>query len=789
MRSESMPGRPAFSVEAARELLAREWRVEGLLTSLPSHSDQNFKVEVPNESGFVVRIANAKQSRAFSDALVSLLRHIEPLGLGTQVVVPTVGGEGLCSVAGEEGARHQVMVTRWIEGRTLATERRRGPQTMRSFGRFLARLDAAIEHFDAPGLHRDLDWDLVHGTRVIAAGKADLESSSWAQGADRLELFQAAISDHLARYEPLLQLLPRATVHNDPNDHNVLVAKGGDASDGPKIVGILDFGDAVHSLRIADLAIGATYAMLDSPTPVQVLKDLTRGYTESRELTDLESHLLLPLIRLRLLVSVTKSAQSALCEPDNEYLMVSQEGAWRALRQMATMDFDAVATLVQGSKRPPPVASRAPLDPSGLRDQRERLIGASLSLAYDEPLTIVRGWGQYLFDTDGRAYLDCVNNVCHVGHSHPRVVKAIRDQAELLNTNSRYLHPIRVEYAKRLLETLPAELDTCFFVSSGSEANELALRIAKAATGRDQVVVLESGYHGSTSALAELSPYKFDGPGGPGRPDHVHVAPIPDTYRGRCRDADQATDVYLKGLVDALERASEQGGPAAFFAESIPSCAGQIVPPPGYTRTAFAAAQAAGAIAIADEVQSGFGRVGSKFWAFELDGARPDIVTMGKPMGNGHPLGAVVTRRALADAFANGMEYFATFGGNPVSCAAGLAVLDVLRDDGLQDNALRTGDLLLSRLRELAGTDPRLGDVRGHGLFVGVEFVRPRSDRSPDAELAHAVVQHARRAGVLLSSDGPDHNVIKIKPPLVFTAANVKTLVDAVRGGLGSRPQ
>jgi 4-aminobutyrate aminotransferase-like enzyme/Ser/Thr protein kinase RdoA (MazF antagonist) len=419
---------------------------------------------------------------------------------------------------------------------------------------------------------------------------------------------------------------------------------------------------------------------------------------------------------------------------------------------------------------------------SEILDSRHAHIGPSLSVSYRRPLTIVRGWMQHLYDVDGRAYLDAVNNVPHVGHCHPRVVEAGGRQMAALNTNTRYLHPRLVEYAERLCATLPEPLRVCYFVNSGSEANELALRLARTFTASRETIVVDAGYHGNTNAVVEISPYKFNGPGGAGAPAHVHVVPTPDLYRGVYRDAaDEAGARYAAHVSAAVDRILGRGARVgAFIAESILSCAGQIVLPAGYLGAAYDAVRNAGGVCIADEVQVGFGRVGRHFWAFEAQGVVPDIVTMGKPIGNGHPIGAVVTTPDIARAFANGMEYFNTFGGNPVSCAIGLAVLDVIRDEGLQARALDTGEHLMRGLRALQAVHPSLGDVRGLGLFVGVELVRDEASRQPAGPAAGLVANRMRDLGVLVSTDGPFHNVLKIKPPMCFTVADADRLVETL---------
>jgi 4-aminobutyrate aminotransferase-like enzyme/Ser/Thr protein kinase RdoA (MazF antagonist) len=414
-------------------------------------------------------------------------------------------------------------------------------------------------------------------------------------------------------------------------------------------------------------------------------------------------------------------------------------------------------------------------------------LSRQLSVSYKRPLHIVRGFMQHLYDVDGQRYLDAVNNVPHVGHCHPRVVRAAQLQTSILNTNTRYLHENLARYAQRLCARLPEPLRVCFFVNSGSEANDLALRLAHTHTKRTDIIVIDGAYHGNLTSLIEISPYKFDGPGGTGAPPHVHKVPTPDIYRGVYRDDEpQAAEKYAACVDAAIEHARERSdGIAAFISESVMSCAGQIVLPPGYLRSVYSKVRAAGGICIADEVQVGFGRVGSHFWAFETQGVVPDIVTMGKPIGNGHPLGAVVTTPEVAASFANGMEYFNTFGGNPISCAVGLAVLDVIEEEGLQSRAQLVGDRLRSGLETLIRQHRIVGDVRGLGLFLGVELVRDRASREPAGAEASYVAERMKDRGILVSTDGPAHNVLKIKPPLVFEESDADQFVDTLHAILG----
>lgn len=417
--------------------------------------------------------------------------------------------------------------------------------------------------------------------------------------------------------------------------------------------------------------------------------------------------------------------------------------------------------------------------PQTLRELRRRHLNPALSLSYQEPLKIVRGAGAYLYDDQGQAYLDMVNNVCHVGHCHPKVVAAGQAQMAILNTNTRYLHDNIVEYAQRLSASLPEPLSVVFLTNSGTEANDLALRLARTYTARRDIVVVDHAYHGNSPSMIELSPYKFNGKGGQGRPSHVQVAEIPDDFRGSFRRNEPSLgERYAQDVQQKLLASQQSGhGSAAFYCESILGCGGQVVLPPNYLKHAYAHAHAAGAVCVADEVQVGFGRDGEFMWAFQAHGVVPDIVTMGKPIGNGHPMGAVVTRPEIAQAFLNGMEYFNTFAGNPVSCAIGLAVLEVINEEKLQENALRVGLFLMHALRELQSRHALIGDVRGRGLFIGVELIKETSTLTPATQETRQVIEFLKRHHILLSSDGPYDNVLKIKPPIVFTQAHAEEFV------------
>lgn len=424
-------------------------------------------------------------------------------------------------------------------------------------------------------------------------------------------------------------------------------------------------------------------------------------------------------------------------------------------------------------------------------EMRNRLIGKSCQLFFkSDPLKIVRGKGQYMYDEQGTRYLDCINNVATVGHCHPKVVEAGSKQMAVISTNNRFLHDEMVKCAQNLVQRMPGELSVCYFVNSGSEANDLALRLARAHTQQKDVITLDHAYHGHITSVMQISPYKFNRSENIDvkKPDFVHVAPCPDVYRGKFRDADHPdedlAELYANDVSKIIETIQQNGkGLAGYIAESLQSCGGQIFPPAGYFQRVYDVVRRAGGVCIADEVQVGFGRVGTHYWAFETQDVIPDIVTVAKPMGNGHPVGAVVTTKAIAESFLKtGVAYFNTYGGNPVSCAVANAVMQVIDEEKLQENCLVVGKYLVERSSDLMKDFEIIGDVRGMGLFFGIELVKDRKLRVPATDEANFVVSRMKSLHkILVSSDGPDENVVKLKPPMVFSKANVDEFIAGMK--------
>ena len=770
---------PTFKAEDAREVAHRVFGVDGEVSTLPSERDQNFLLQTNGGDRFVLKIANASDGRALLDAQNDALSHIARRSSLCPRVIPALDGKTISEVVSDGNVRHFVRLFTWLSGEPLATV----PQTAEllvDLGRSVAELDGTLEGFDHPAIHRDFYWDLAQGITLVRG------SASFVTDDGMRALVTRLVDQIEARDAARFSRLRRAAVHNDPNDYNVLVSlppEGGSHESEAsaalpvasafrrKITGILDFGDIVYSYAIADLAIAIAYVVLDKSDPLSAAVSVVRGYQDVRPLADDEIASLFGLVLLRLCTSVCVAARQQRQRPDDEYLSVSQGPIAATLPALAAIDFDVAEAAFRNARGKTPEETLA---------ARRRVIGPNLSVSYRRPVKIVRGWMQYLYDQAGRQYLDGYNNVPHVGHSHPRVVQAAAEQMLVLNTNTRYLHDRLALFAERLIATLPDPLRVCYFVNSGSEANELALRLARAHTRRRDVVVLDAAYHGNTTTLVDISPYKFNGPGGEGAQPWVHVLPLPDTYRGKFRrDDPRAGEKYA-------EFARHVRNPGAFIAESAPSVGGQIILPDRYLASVYAIVRAAGGVCIADEVQTAYGRMGTDFYAFEAQRVVPDIVVLGKPIGNGYPLGAVITTREIAASFDNGMEFFSTFGGSTVACAVGLAVLDVVEEERLQSHAREVGDHLLGGLGALPDRHPLVGDVRGSGLFIGVELVRNRETLEPATTEAADIVNALRDRGILIGTDGPFENVLKIRPPMPFTREDADLLVRALDDVLSS---
>jgi len=770
------PGFKTLNKDHVSSVAADCFNVSGSIRELDCYDDRTFLINDDHQGPVVLKISSPETPLWEIEGQNALLTHLAAYShhLSYPKLLKTTDGFELLTGEMQNGDRCVLRLMTFLEGTFLSDITDKQPYA-KNLGESLGEMDKALEGFYHPGLRRKIDWDIVNCP----------ELGSHLQFVEDSEL-RRLIDYYLLQYEvnvqPILKNLPYSVIHNDVHADNVLL--NGDKAK-LRLSGLIDYGDAVYTATVCNLAISLTYTLFGQEDKLKIAEEMVAGYHRYRKLSAEEVDVIYYLIAARLCVSLLMCMKRRAEGTASDYTDVSFADAAALLREMIEINPLAMQNRLRAACQLPEITADSQQQILGKRSEK---LGRNLSIAYsNKPLTVVRGAMQYLLDDTGETYLDCVNNVCHVGHAHPRIVRAMHRQMATLNTNTRYLHGSILEYAERLTATMPDPLSVCFFVNSGSEANDLALRLARTYTGRRNIAVLDGAYHGHTNSIIELSPYKFEGKGGAGKVESTIKLDMPDTFRGRYRIGhENPAASYIADIEHYLKKVAQvEALPAAFFAESLLGCGGQIIPPAGYLKGAYEAMRSHGVVSVADEVQVGFGRVGSHFWGFDMQDALPDIVTLGKPIGNGHPLAAVVTTAEIADAFANGMEYFNTFGGNPVSCAIGLTVLDIIEEEELQEHALEVGSYLKERLSE--NNHPLIGDVRGAGLFIGVELIRDKDTLEPATREAAAIKDALREEHILISTDGPFENVLKIKPPLVFSRKNADRLVSAINNALQSR--
>ncbi|GAB5522444.1 MAG: aminotransferase class III-fold pyridoxal phosphate-dependent enzyme [Roseivirga sp.] len=685
--------------------------------------------------------------------MIRCLDHLDAQSVST--AIPNSKGDLITVLDG-----HIYRLMSFVEGQFLK-EVEPTPTMYTSLGRFMGKIDVKLKDFrNAPIEARKLDWDLQYFQRVPPLTK-------YVQKPDDRKLVEHFILQWDQHVYPRLEQLRRAIIHNDGNDWNVLIRQG-------EVKGIIDFGDAVHTPLINELGIAMAYALFDKEAPLEWATYIIQGYHNEYPLLQEELDLLYHIIAGRLVTSICFSSYDKTLQPDNDYITVSQQQVLALLRQWLVIGpvkarnsfYKAAGFTVE-----------APPSEEEVLKKRYQVVSPILSVSYQHPIHMHSAAFQYMYDAHGHTFLDAYNNIPHVGHQHPRVVAAGQKQMATLNTNTRYLYDQLEAYASKLLSKFPSPLSKVYFVNSGSAASDLAVRLAQNFTGHKAMMVMEHGYHGNTRMGIDISHYKYTSRGGKGASDHIIEAPIPDTYRGAFKGADAGQQYAAQ----AMARLKASDNPVAgFIAEPIIGCGGQVPLAQGYLQAIYPAIRAQGGLCISDEVQTGFGRMGSHFWGYEMQGVVPDIVVLGKPMGNGHPMGAVVTTDAIAEAFDNGMEFFSSFGGNPVSCAIGSAVLDVIDDEALQANSLAVGNYFMESVKALQADFPCIGDVRGSGLFMGIELIKDEN-LTPDTALASHIKNELRHRHILVSTDGPYDSVIKSKPPLCFTKTNVDQVVGEIR--------
>ena len=729
------------------------------ISALEGYANPNYRVVMPDGSQYVLKKYAGRQGLA--EVLQAECEVLEAVSrqLPGRFPEPVKTLDQAYLVYPEEQGDAFYRLLRWVNGDFLYAVQNT-PAMLGSLGSLLAKLDLELMKEHQPALMgRKIDWDLQH----LPALRYKLELIGSKELKRTVHYFLLQFQEEVM---PVLPHLRHSLIHNDANDWNILVGKG-------RVNGIIDFGDMVYGPLIQELAVCLTYALFEKDDPLKWAVYVVKEYHRELPLEKRELDILYYLIAGRLCMSLLNAAASTAEDPTNEYLGVSEQQAITLINQWLAINPARAASEFRMACNLEP-ERQAPVSES--LEKRGLFISTAQSVSYNDPVKMQRAAFQYMYDAFGNTFLDAYNNIPHVGHQHPRVVEAGQRQMARLNTNTRYLYDQLADYAEKLLDKFPPSLSKVFFVNSGSAASDLAIRMAQTHTGHDKVMVLDHGYHGNTRLGIDISHYKFGGKGGKGQANYIIRTPLPDTYRGAFTEEESAGRDYASLAQELIVQSS--GPIAAFIAEPIVGCAGQVPLARDYLKNIYPMIRKQGGLCISDEVQTGFGRVGSGFWGYELQDVVPDIVVLGKPMGNGHPIAAVVTTDEIARSFDNGMEFFSSFGGNPVSCAIGMAVLDVIEEEGLQDNALRTGNHFMQLLRQLMMKYEEIGDVRGHGLFIGVEFVTDRTSKIHNGKLAGLVKNMLRDRFILVSTDGPENNIIKMKPPLCFTVENANAVVE-----------
>ena len=751
---ESPP--PRFTPAEVEQIASELCGVSGTATDLGSERDQTFLVD-DGTGGAIVKISNLGEDPAVLDLEAEAILHVARVDPSLPVARPrTIDGATVnpyrTTVAGPDGT-HFVRAFERLRGRTFGGAEL-DDRALSAYGSTHARLNLALRGFFDPAAGRELLWDLKQAPRLRPLVAAIADEHRRALVARVLDRFEAHV-------QPRWEHLRAHVVHGDLNLDNVLLDDRG------LVTGIVDFGDVTHTAEVADFAI-ALASLLRGRQNDDVFRSARiaiDGYSAHVPLEEVELGVLPDLVAARLAAIVTISAWRADRYPENRaYIQAQDEDSWALLELFDAEGADTVAREL-GAPSPP-------ADSAELTRRRQQALGKALRLTYRMPVHVVSGQGVWLFDSAGERLLDAYNNVPVVGHCHPRVTEAVVRQTRLLNTHSRYLYEPLVELAERLASTMPpgSGLDTVMLVNSGSEANDLAWRIATTTTGHAGAIATSFAYHGVSAAIAAISPEEWLAGYAP-----EHVALV---------DAAGEIEQELAGARERL--AARDLELAATFVDGGFTSDGILRPSADAMQTLVARTHEAGGLYVADEVQIGHGRTGEELWSFARDGITPDLVTLGKPMGNGYPVAAVITRREIAESFSASTHFFSTFGGNPVAARAALAVLDVIRDERLVSHVGRVGGHLAGALGELAADHPEIAAVRGSGLLIGVELDSRDDGVTPDPELARLVVEALRKRRILIGLTGSHANVLKIRPPLPFAEEHADLLVENLRAILRS---
>ena len=754
---------PTIPLSHVQQLAREYFGLCGKAKRLYSERDQNTLFREDHGGAWILKVANTDEDPGVIDCQIEVLRHIRRVD--PSIPVPrirlTTAGQKTVRVNSEDGSAHSVYALSYLEG-SVAGNRELQPAMLHRIGQIQARLGLSMRGFFHPATGgRRLLWDVRMAQEYLQF--VDMLADPQ-QEAMATEILRRSIDSVL----PRLDGLRAQVIHGDLHAYNLIL---NDAAD---VAGIIDFGDMIHGPLICDLSAALSDFMTSTSRIPLVLEHMVRGYHEVTPLEPGERALLFDLIELRLIIAMLVNAYRRTQAPEEpNYGADVGFGSLQviaALQRVSRPGLDAIVDAACGKR--PHLLSVPAQSTDDMMVRRKRLLGSRPYVFYDRPIHAIRGEGVWIVDATGRRFLDCYNNVPIVGHCHPHVTEAISRQSRILNTNTRYLGEQVLDYAERLGAKAGGALTACAFVNSGSEANDLAWRLATAWTGARGALCQEFAYHGISEAIDAVSPSaRRSGT----LAAHVRTILAPDCYRGiYAADTPDPGLRYAEDADRAINSMADAGlKPAAYFVDSAFMTNGILEPPKGYVAEVFRRVRAAGGLCIADEVQAGFGRMGQYFFGYQHHEVEPDIITVGKPAGNGHPIGVVITRPEILDHFMDQTAFFSTFGGNNVSCAAGLAVLEVLDKENLIANATAIGNYFKAGLQALLATHDIIGAVRGTGLALGVELVTDRRSRAPAAKETGQLINRLRDEGVLVGSEGVHGNIIKMRPPLVFRREHV----------------
>ncbi len=726
---------------------------------LEGYGSRNYKVTLANKQHYLIKVYARQEAFLIKEEerILALLQPNVPIQIPISEPFP---------IHADFTNDYHIRIINFIEGTTLTKHDVHNGLLIdiaEAAATMLAHI-STIESYIIKG--RQHRWNL----RDALLNKLNIQYIT--NAADR-KIVQHYFSCFEQELLPRLHVLRQGVIHGDLNEANIIIHNN-------KLHGFIDFGDMSYAPLVCELAILLTYIMMMFPEDgMQKAAIVIKHFHKIFPLTKEEVELLPLCIATRLCVSVCNSAAAKANKQDTEYILISEQPAWHLLKQWVAYNplylqqcFLQFAGFHVNT-----------IDTESWLQRRRQVASPSLSLSYTTPIHMSTALFQYMYDVNGQTYLDAYNNIPHVGHTHPVVVEAAYQQLRKLNTNTRYIYDSYITYSENLLSLFPKTLTKAMLVNSGSEASDLASRIARTITGKKGIAVLEWSYHGNTQNGIYISSYKFDRKGGAGAADFILRLPLPKAYNGKHSTAHD----YVEEAKKCIEDYEQQGNTlAAFIAEPISGCGGQVPLMDDYLKLLVPYLKSKGILVIIDEVQTGFGRMGGWFWGFEMHGIVPDMVVLGKPIANGHPMGAVVTTEAITHAFNNGMEFFSSFGGNPVSCAIGNAVIQVIRDEGLQQQANETGRYWLASLKNMQQQFPLLGDVRGSGLFIGVECINEQGKEN--TPLAQHIKDYLKEAYILASTDGPLDNTLKMKPPLCFNKQNVDRFTEEMYNALKTLP-